>query len=73
MSYQEFMDRRQDLIYSRENFIFRKMLKANEPAELIFKISDVEEKILRRNFYSITVKVDGFIKGEFEVLLEKNN
>ena len=72
LSYQEFMDRRQDTIYYRENFFFRKMLKANEPAELTFQIVNVEEKKLRRTFYSVTIKVDGFMRGEIEALLEKD-
>ncbi len=71
LDYQEFMDRRQDIIYYRENFSFRKMLKANESTELIFQIVNVEEKKLRRTFYSATIKIDGFMRGEIEALLEK--
>ncbi len=71
LGYQEFMNRRQDTIYYHENFSFRKMLKANEPAELTFQIVSVEEKKLRRTFYSVTIKIIGFMRGEIEALLEK--
>jgi hypothetical protein len=47
------------------------MLKANEPAELTFKVINVEEKKIRGAFYSVTVQIDGFMRGEVECLLEK--
>jgi len=60
-----------DTIYFRENFSFRKILKANKPAELTFKVVNVEEKRLRRQFYAATVQIGGFMRGEVECLLEK--
>lgn len=71
IDYQMFQAKKLDSIYFHENFSFRRMLKANEPAELIFKVVNVEEKKIRKTFYSVTVKVDGFMRGEVECLLEK--
>ncbi len=71
INYNHFQENKMNSIYFRENFSFRRMLKANEPSELTFKIIKVEEKKIRRSFYSITVQVKGFIKGEVECLLEK--
>lgn len=71
IDFQMFQAKKLDSIYFRENFSFRKMLKANEPAELTFKVVNVEEKKLRKTFYSVTVEVDGFMRGEVECLLEK--
>ncbi len=64
-----FQTKKLDTIYFRENFSFRRMLKANEPAELTFKVVKVEEKKLRRHFYAVTVEIDGFMRGEVECLL----
>jgi hypothetical protein len=71
IDFQTFLEKRLDTIYYRENFFFRKMLKANNPADLIFSITDVSEKKLRKTFYSVTIQVSGFIRGETECLLEK--
>ena len=71
IDFQTFQANKLDSIYFHENFSFRKMLKANEPAELTFKIVNVEEKKMRKTFYSVTVQVDGFMRGEVECLLEK--
>ena len=71
IDYQMFQAKKLDSIYFRENFSFRKMLESNEPAELTFKVVNVEEKKLRKTFYSVTVQVDGFMRGEVECLLEK--
>ncbi len=71
IDYQMFQAKKLDSIYFRENFSFRRMLKANEPAELTFKVVSVEEKKIRKAFYSVIVKVDGFMRGEVECLLEK--
>ncbi|MEX2029149.1 MAG: hypothetical protein WD963_01560 [Candidatus Paceibacterota bacterium] len=71
IDFQMFQEKKLDSIYFRENFSFRKMLKANEPAELTFKVVNVEEKKIRKTFYSVTVQIDGFMQGEVECLLEK--
>ena len=71
LCFTEFMDRRKDTIYFRENFTFRKILKAGVLYELDFKVIDVKEKRLRKIFYSFVVSVNGFMRGEFEALLEK--
>ena len=71
IDYQMFQAKKLDSIYFRENFSFRKILKTNEPAELTFKIVNIEEKKMRKTFYSVTVEVDGFMRGEVECLLEK--
>jgi hypothetical protein len=71
IDFQMFQARRLDSIYFRENFSFRKMLKVNEPAELTFEVVHVEEKRLRKKFYSIVIRIDGFLRGEVECLLEK--
>ncbi|PJC53738.1 MAG: hypothetical protein CO029_01245, partial [Candidatus Magasanikbacteria bacterium CG_4_9_14_0_2_um_filter_41_10] len=69
IDFQMFQAKKLDSIYFRENFSFRRMLKSNEPAELIFKVVSVEEKKIRKTFYSVTVEVDGFMRGEVECLL----
>lgn len=66
-----FLKKRSEAIYFREEFSFRQMLKENEPAELTFEIIKVEEKTLVKKFYSITIRVSGFIRGEVECLLVK--
>jgi len=71
IDFQTFQENKLDSIYFRENFSFRRMLKANEPAELTFRVIKVEEKKIRKTFYSITVQIDGFMRGEIECLLEK--
>lgn len=71
IDYEQFQGYKENAIYFRENFSFRKMLKPNEPANLTFKIVKVEEKKLGKAFYSVTVKIDGFMRGEVECLLEK--
>lgn len=71
IDFQTFKNKLYNAIYFRENFSFRKMLKVNEPAELTFKVANVEEKTIRKTFYAITVKVDGFMRGEVECLLER--
>ncbi len=72
IDFQTFQKRKLDMIYFRENFSFRRMLKPDEEAELFFEISEVKEKRLIRYFYSVIVKINGFIKGEVECLLEKD-
>jgi len=71
IDFQMFQAKKLDSIYFRENFSFRRMLKSNEPAELTFKVVSVEEKKIRKTFYSVMVEVDGFMRGEVECLLEK--
>ena len=71
IDFQMFQAKKSDSIYYRENFSFRRMLKSNEPAELTFKVVSVEEKKIRKTFYSVMVEVDGFMRGEVECLLEK--
>lgn len=58
-------------IFYQEKFSFHTMLKANEPAQLTFKVSYVGEKKARREYYSVIVTVDGFMRGEVECLLVK--
>ena len=71
IDFQSFQTNKPNAIYFRENFSFRKMLEANEPAELTFEVVNVEEKKISKIFYSITVKINGFMRGEVECLLEK--
>jgi len=71
IDFKTFQANKLDSIYFRENFSFRKMLKANEPAELKFKVVNVEKKKIQKTFYAVTVQINGFMRGEVECLLEK--
>lgn len=71
IDFETFQKRKLDSIFYRESLTFRKMLTANEPSELTFKIIKVEEKKLVRLFSAVTVQIDGFMRGEVECLLEK--
>ena len=73
IEFESFQANKSRAIYFEEKFSFRKMLKANEPAELKFKVINVEEKRLLKSFYAVTVKIDGFMRGEVTCLLEKTD
>jgi acyl dehydratase len=71
INFETYQKKKLEAIYFRENLTFRKMLKPNEPAELTFEIIGVTEKKIRRTFYSVTIRINGFMRGEVECLFEK--
>lgn len=65
---QTFIRRMAEALFMRESLSFRKMLKAGESATLTMKIGEAKE-VLRQRYYSVTVHIDGFMRGEAECWL----
>jgi hypothetical protein len=67
-----YIRRMTDALFVRENLSFRTLLKPGENAELTIEIVGVREE-MRGRYYGVTAKVtDGFIRGEAECWLNKN-
>lgn len=62
-----------DWIVSRQFIEYRKMLRPYQPAALEFEVSAIERRKFRREFYCLTMAVDGFVRGEIDWLIESRH
>ncbi|MCB0347011.1 MAG: hypothetical protein KDD66_17965 [Bdellovibrionales bacterium] len=59
-----------DWIVSRQFVEYRKMLDPFRPVSLSYSLLAVEHKVFRREFYRVTMGLDGFVRGEVDWLIE---
>jgi hypothetical protein len=73
IDFQTFQQLKPEFLYFEENLKFRRLLQPGEPAQLMFTILAVEDIRLVKQFHSVRVGIRGFISGEVNCLLEKQN
>lgn len=65
-----YIRRMADALFMRQELSYRKLLEPGEEAELTFEILKTKEE-LRGKYFSVTVAVKGFIRGEVDCWLPK--
>ncbi|MDD5041097.1 MAG: hypothetical protein PHX87_00235 [Candidatus Peribacteraceae bacterium] len=58
-------------LFMSQNISFRKMLKPGEEAQLTIEVVGIQEK-MRGKYYAVTLRVQGFMRGEVECWLSKD-